>query len=644
MNNIYSEKVILPCADPIITSYPHHACYMSILGNEEKYACAILDAYIPLAYNATYKRLDFSIGVDIVEFMENLPFLEAEYITRKEFHDSRVSYVSHIKGAIANGFYVYLLIDYYFVSADKDVYLQKHRIHDVFIYGFDDVNQAFLAKDFLNGRKYMGFLISYIEMEKACDIDLEKDWLRGIKKYRRKTVIHEEISFHPWVIRKEILDYVQGRVSGYVSFHDIRKRQDCEYYYGLNIYEELVKECHNSRKYNYVLDIRIFHILYEHKKCLSLIVQKLCNGRKLKNYEALSMELDQLTNLNFRIRTLALLYNRNKSERRLQQITDLLLDTKEKEEEILLKFAKSILDVAAFDTLTERREMSYRDMCIEYDGPWQKKNDIAFVRKEGAYLQTLFWGNYAEAVLDEHDYEKNQVQFMIDGHPIDKNRIIMSFYENGEVLYTMKEIHTGYHKFQLVCMGKVCSVKKMIFGCKDVNEDAAECSSSVLLSMDTDTKGDWNKKYGMAGYYIAGGNIQLPDYLTRQSILFKNSYVLVWDEDSKDRRALLNVSEKSEAGRIMAYQEHEKEIWINLIIPGSQKRNVSLYFVDYERWDTDLRIKAFSKYDHTVYWNQELKHIDEGVYVSLLLVGDVIISVKKEKGRLAVISGIFFQD
>lgn len=38
MNNIYSEKVILPCADPIITSYPHHACYMSILGNEEKYA------------------------------------------------------------------------------------------------------------------------------------------------------------------------------------------------------------------------------------------------------------------------------------------------------------------------------------------------------------------------------------------------------------------------------------------------------------------------------------------------------------------------------------------------------------------------------------------------------------------------------
>ena len=58
----------------------------------------------------------------------------------------------------------------------------------------------------------------------------------------------------------------------------------------------------------------------------------------------------------------------------------------------------------------------------------------------------------------------------------------------------------------------------------------------------------------------------------------------------------------------------------------------------------DLRIKAFSKYDYTVYWNQELKHIDEGVYVSLLLVGDVIISVKKEKGRLAVIGGIFFQD
>lgn len=122
-------------------------------------------------------------------------------------------------------------------------------------------------------------------------------------------------------------------------------------------------------------------------------------------------------------------------------------------------------------------------------------------------------------------------------------------------------------------------------------------------------------------------------------------YLLIdWDEDSKDRRALLNVSDKSGAGRIRAYQEHEKEFWINLIIPGSQKRNISLYFVDYERRDTDLRIKAFSKYDYTVYWNQELKHIDEGVYVSLLLVGDVIISVKKEKGRLAVISGIFFQD
>ena len=638
----YDDNKVLSCAEPMISSYPHHSCYMSVLGNDDNYIKAILDAYIPLSFNASYRRLDFSIGIDVVEFMEHLPFLEGKYVDRKFIRQYNIKYTDYIKENITSDYYVYLLVDYYYISINTACFKKHHRIHDLFIYGYDDKKNVFLAKDFLDGRKYDSFEVSYEEMEQAAsNLELERDWLRGIKSYKRKSMIHEEIFFHTPVIFDEIIKYVNGEKSGYASFNDIRKRQDCQYYYGVNIYDQIMIECTYRYENEEIMDARCFHILFEHKKCLLSICQNLNKDYKLNNVSDILEQFQNILNISYILRNMSLAYNVHASEKSYKSILKFLALMRDEETKAMTSLAQNIIPTTQFQSLINKKIIDLNDAALEFDPNWQPTTNkyALFTKVENAHMQTLFYGTDVHIVMDDHYFDEN-IKITID--EVDSVYVTSSVnHDHNESVCKISGLVSGIHKLKLTNTKGMCSIKKLLcFNAETESCTYPNASHCEMIDMDQNTKGNWQNIYGTKGFYIIGGEHKIPEYMTEQSIKFRNAYPLVWDTDSLDERALVNPLTNK---RIMVYQENEKEFDINIMISGQIKREVSLYFADYERLNTDLTLQVFAKNSTKLLNETKLTHVDDGVYITYQMLGDIVVKVHKEKGRLALISGLFFQ-
>ncbi len=637
------QSKILPCADPFVTSYPHHACFMSIIGDDVHYRDAILSAYIPLAFNASYRRLDFSVGVDIVEFMEHLPFLEGKYIDRKTIKKRNIRYADYIKNEIAIDDYVYLLVDYYYISADISCFHKKHRKHDIFVYGYDDLYKKFWVKDFLDGSKYRSFDVSYEEMEQAASqLEMEQDWLRGIKSYRKKSVIHEEIYFHMPVILEEIEKYICGKKSGYVSFNDIRMRQDCDYYYGSHIYEQLIKECTFRYEHDELMDTRCFHILFEHKKCLLYLCEKWNRDYMLDNADELFALLQNILNLCYILRNFSLAYNLNKKEKCYKNIIHYLKKIHDEELHAMMLLSKNIKLTTQFPNYVTKEEANINDSTLEFVSEWRltANKDALFTETENAYMQTLFYGTDVEIVMDSSYYDEH-LDIKIDGKSLTMQNLSKFIHpDKHEIMYKINGWEEGFHTLKVFNEKGVCSIKKIIYHHTDgfCNADSNTCCK--LDRIDYTTKGNWTGVYGSDGYYLIGGKYVIPSYMTEQSVKFCNAYLLVWDSDSWDERALVN---PATGKRIMVYQESKDEFCVNVIIAGQISREITLYFADFERFHTDLRIEVFNKLHHKLLDTVKLNRVDDGLYLTFKALGDILFKIFKESGRLAFVSGIFFQ-
>ncbi len=625
-----------------ITSYPHHSCYMSILGNNSDYQNAILDAYIQLAFNATGRRLDFSIGVDIVEFMEHLPFLEGKYIDRKVMRQYHTKYAEYIKDHIISGYYVYLLVNYFYISADQDCFHKRHRIHDLFIYGFEGKKKVFLVKDFLGGSRYKGFEVTYEEMNQAgANLELERDWLRGIKSYRQKSMIHEEIYFHTSVIIEEIAKYINGKKSGYASLNDIRKRQDYAYYYGSHIYDQIVKECIYRFEHGEFMDTRCFHILFEHKKCLLNLCQNLNRDYKLNNAGSILKQFQSILNMAYILRNFSLAYNVAASKKSYKNILKFLVKICNAETEAMALLIKNIRLTTQFQMFIHKKTLDINDATLEFDSNWRLKenSDVYFTEEQNAFMQSLFYGTGLEIVMDKR-YCDEDFTIRIDG-VVAEHITRTANQDNDEVVYHIGGLANGIHKLLLINIEGRCSIKRLL--CFYSESDQHNFNSNnycEMIGVDYNTKGNWRNAYGADGFYLIGGEHKLPKYMTNQSIKFRNAHLLVWDSDSTDERALENPATNR---RIMVYQENDKEFDINIIIPGQLKRRVTLYFVDYERFNTELIVQVLDKNTNKLLGETKLVQVDAGVYVTYRACGDIILKIRKVKGRLALVSGIFFQ-
>jgi hypothetical protein len=152
---------------------------------------------------------------------------------------------------IQQGYYLEASLDRYYFSFYHHYHL-SHFIHLTFIYGYDDEERCVYISDFFDSGKYVRKKVSFDEINKSIE---------GIDYYINLYKV-EDFSY-------EInLEQLKTFISDYLSeMNSINKFQfsyqpmNRNIIYGLGFYSHILDE---FMKKEY-LDIRPFHILYDHK-------------------------------------------------------------------------------------------------------------------------------------------------------------------------------------------------------------------------------------------------------------------------------------------------------------------------------------------------------------------------------------------
>ena len=160
-------------------------------------------------------------------------------------------------------------------------------------------------------------------------------------------------------------------------------------------------------------------------------------------------------------------------------------------------------------------------------------------------------------------------------------------------------------------------------------------NSATLLKQDTTTQGNWIGTYGSQGYDVIGSSASLPSYATITPAGQSN---WTWASGTTDPRALKTAGGSS---RIAAawYQTTRFSVTVNLT--DGQVHDLELYFLDWDKQGRSEQVQITNATTGAVLSTQSVSSFASGVYLDYAVSGDVVITITRQAGPNAVLSGLF---
>lgn len=160
------------------------------------------------------------------------------------------------------------------------------------------------------------------------------------------------------------------------------------------------------------------------------------------------------------------------------------------------------------------------------------------------------------------------------------------------------------------------------------------------LQVDQATQGNWIGTYGTTGYDVVGDAEQLPAGAGLDTSGDSSPYV--WDPGPADSRALQRASG---TGRIAATLFGDT-VTLGVLVPAGTTERVGLYLLDWDGATSGLGIRdeAITVTDALgdTLATADSGQFTNGEYVSWQVSGAVTITLQRESGANAVVSGVFF--
>lgn len=281
----------LPFVKPLINGYPHHASLAaSIMTNDFDFD-NIASYYIQTIYNNSIDRIDFNYGIDILNYIKNYPHTDSYRYKREVIKQQWGTYSSFLKCMIDNDCYVHMLVDAYYIFAYKKWYRKYHESHNITIYGYDD--EYFYAADAFENGKYSFDKIPQHEIDDAELNQNAHDWLDGIHCWELKENMYLGIGLNPAEIRKSLHAYFESERSTAICYYEekYRKKYGHPFYYGVSVYDQIIKYVKRTDSF---LDIRIPYILFEQKKAIKYICERLDAQYRLMDFASNMSNLSKL--------------------------------------------------------------------------------------------------------------------------------------------------------------------------------------------------------------------------------------------------------------------------------------------------------------------------------------------------------------
>lgn len=327
-------KKVLNLVDPPITSYPSIANILSMKWkDQEEIIPWLADHFIQLMIRPHHEDTpaDYYDHADIDNYFRELygmPWLNWMRVNSEMAYFSK--FTDYIEYQIDRGFGLEPCLDRFYFDFTSS-YKKDHFIHSSFIYGYDNLRRKVYIVDFWDYGKYEKREVSYKYINKSmnnnCIINLFK-------------LQDARYDFNLSLMKMFLSDYLNSRdsTSRFIYSHQPYNK---DVIWGLKYYDYVKEYC--SQIEIDLIDIRFFHILYDHKKLMKMRLDYLITNHIIceKNSEAILDESDNLINVSLELRNLVIKYNCTKSEKILERIVNRIDDLKKMDK----KFIKNILSL-----------------------------------------------------------------------------------------------------------------------------------------------------------------------------------------------------------------------------------------------------------------------------------------------------------
>ncbi|MFD2614753.1 hypothetical protein [Paenibacillus gansuensis] len=251
-----------------------------------------------------------------------------------------------IRGLIDAGYYVHLNIDES-VIPQSPKYKKGPYYHPIFIYGYNNLTGKFKISGYFNHHKYEFIEADYALIEKGYELakaDKNSLWINRLQLY--KVNPSANYIFDIECVVEGLREYCLSIPSDRKIRHFENPDPDAKF--GLQTYDCMEEHIETIATYNYPIDLRPFHIIWEHKKVMvSRLNYMMHDELNLKEFINQYSELEKETNsikdtaLKFKItEDMRLLNNLSKSLKKIhtreKYILEELISTLEKNNQKLI--------------------------------------------------------------------------------------------------------------------------------------------------------------------------------------------------------------------------------------------------------------------------------------------------------------------
>ena len=331
---------ILPYKIPPVYAYLHHAYTLGVLlcyADTEQWFSG---NYIQLMCNTDFSKelwFDFFVG----DNYGGLPWFNYHIFDKSILNISENGLHEFVQYSINQGYYLHLYLDEYYLPC-RPFYHSTHFTHCNLIYGYDCENENYHVAGFNNKMNFALSTISFTQF--AGSFGAENTDLNNVRAYKNFLFKKKKITRYDFEMSKTIdilNDYLLSRNCSEKPglYYDLDSDLRFTYLniaahlkdqvFGLGVYDCLINylDSRMSRE----IDIRAFHCLWEHKKCMLLRIMYLGSRGYLKDYYPVYNEYEEITNIALHVRNLALKYSITENVNTIKRVINMLKEIHERE-------------------------------------------------------------------------------------------------------------------------------------------------------------------------------------------------------------------------------------------------------------------------------------------------------------------------
>lgn len=264
--SVLSTKVkILKVGIPIIKTWQNLAFPLSIICTDNKSKDWFYSNFIHIYALESSMSNDLDISFNVQLYEDNIYNLYKETMMIETMKNFNSDIINIIINCINNNKYIITFIDEYYVPFSL-AFQEWHFNHDFFIIGYKLPEKKLITMGYGNDSQYRIREVSFDNFNHAWSSE-HLNVSQPFQLYQW----HDDNYMLPYkfdisFIKDSIAIYLSGEDPLHYNKHIYNN--DIKKVYGVFVYQKINEYISNNYENNLSFDIKVFYLLYEHKKCM----------------------------------------------------------------------------------------------------------------------------------------------------------------------------------------------------------------------------------------------------------------------------------------------------------------------------------------------------------------------------------------